>query len=199
METDYIFKLLIIGDSSVGKSCMLLRYVDDTYNESYLSTIGVDFKVKTLKLDDKVIKLQIWDTAGQERFTTITSSYYRGAHAIIVAYDITNRITFNNVPLWLKEIREYGSKINKIYLVGTKADLTFKREITKSEAVKFAEENKLEYFEISSKNPLKGNVSDVFKATVEELMKNRTKFIDDSKDTSIKLPIEADPVRESCC
>merc|ERR1712159_656276 len=100
-EYDYLFKLLLIGDSGVGKSCLLFRFADDTYQESYISTIGVDFKIRTVELEGKTIKLQIWDTAGQERFRTITSSYYRGAHGIIVVYDVTDQESFNNVKTWL--------------------------------------------------------------------------------------------------
>jgi len=92
-----VFKLVLIGDSGVGKSCLLLRFADDTYTESHISTIGVDFKIRTIQLEGKTIKLQIWDTAGQERFRTITSSYYRGAHGIIVVYDTTDSETFEHV------------------------------------------------------------------------------------------------------
>ncbi|CAM0958698.1 unnamed protein product [Alopecurus aequalis] len=103
-EYDYLFKLLLIGDSSVGKSCLLLRFADDAYVDTYISTIGVDFKIRTVELDGKSVKLQIWDTAGQERFRTITSSYYRGAHGIIIVYDVTDMESFNNVKQWLSEI-----------------------------------------------------------------------------------------------
>ena len=148
--SDYLFKLLLIGDSGVGKSCLLLRFADDTYTESYISTIGVDFvshwtslrfesamltyvvrtqKIRTIDLDGKTIKLQIWDTAGQERFRTITSSYYRGAHGIIVVYDVTDTDSFDNVKQWLHEIDRCACEnVNKL-LVGNKSDLTTKKAV----------------------------------------------------------------------
>ncbi|KAL2490003.1 Ras-related protein RABD2c [Forsythia ovata] len=129
-EYDYLFKLLLIGDSGVGKSCLLLRFADDSYLESYISTIGVDFKIRTVEQDGKTIKLQIWDTAGQERFRTITSSYYRGAHGIIVVYDVTDQESFNNVKQWLNEIDRYASdSVNKL-LVGNKCDLTAQKVVS---------------------------------------------------------------------
>ncbi|GER29223.1 RAB GTPase homolog 1A [Striga asiatica] len=130
-EYDYLFKLLLIGDSSVGKSCLLLRFADDSYVDSYISTIGVDFKIRTVEIDGKTSKLQIWDTAGQERFRTITSSYYRGAHGIIsngsdsvlIVYDVTEMESFNNVKQWLNEIDRYANDSVCKLLVGNKCDL----------------------------------------------------------------------------
>ena len=140
LYSDYLFKLLLIGDSGVGKSCLLLRFADDTYTESYISTIGVDFKIRTIELDGKTIKLQIWDTAGQERFRTITSSYYRGAHGIIVVYDVTDIESFNNVKQWLHEIDRYAcDNVNKL-LVGNKCDLTQKKAVEYQTAKEFAEQ-----------------------------------------------------------
>jgi len=119
-EHDYFFKILLIGDSGVGKSCLLLRFADDSWTDTHISTIGVDFKIKTLQLDGKVIKLQIWDTAGQERFRTITSSYYRGAQGIILVYDCTDQESFSNVRQWMGEIDRYACEnVNKL-LVATK-------------------------------------------------------------------------------
>merc|ERR1711959_346482 len=151
-EYDYLFKLLLIGDSGVGKSCLLLRYVDETYQEAYISTIGVDFKIRTVELDGKVIKLQIWDTAGQERFRTITSSYYRGAHGIIVVYDVTDEESFNNVKTWLNEINRYANEnVNKL-LVGNKSDLTSKKVVDHATAKAFADEIGIPFLETSAKS-----------------------------------------------
>eukprot|EP01062_Namystynia_karyoxenos_P043247 TRINITY_DN3166_c0_g4_i2.p2 TRINITY_DN3166_c0_g4~~TRINITY_DN3166_c0_g4_i2.p2 ORF type:complete len:234 (+),score=125.43 TRINITY_DN3166_c0_g4_i2:93-704(+) len=151
-EYDYLFKLLLIGDSGVGKSCLLLRFADDTYTESYISTIGVDFKIRTIELDGKTIKLQIWDTAGQERFRTITSSYYRGAHGIIIVYDVTDMETFNNVKTWLSEIEKYATdNVNKL-LVGNKCDLVVKKAVDYNTAKDYADTLGIPFLETSAKN-----------------------------------------------
>lgn len=166
-EYDYLFKLLLIGDSGVGKSCLLLRFADDTYTESYISTIGVDFKIRTIELDGKTIKLQIWDTAGQERFRTITSSYYRGAHGIIVVYDITDQESFNNVKQWLQEIDRYACEnVNKL-LVGNKCDLTPKRAVEMNTAKEYASQLGIPFLETSAKNST--NVEQAFLTMAGEI------------------------------
>ncbi|ORX65010.1 small GTP-binding protein [Basidiobolus meristosporus CBS 931.73] len=169
-EYDYLFKLLLIGDSGVGKSCLLLRFADDTYTESYISTIGVDFKIRTIELEGKTIKLQIWDTAGQERFRTITSSYYRGAHGIIVVYDVTDQDTFSNVKQWLQEIDRYASEgVNKL-LVGNKSDLTSKKVVDYTAAEEFANTTNIPFLETSAKDST--NVEQAF-LTMAKQIKDR--------------------------
>uniref|UniRef100_A0A8I3NRF8 small monomeric GTPase n=1 Tax=Canis lupus familiaris TaxID=9615 RepID=A0A8I3NRF8_CANLF len=167
--SDYLFKLLLIGDSGVGKSCLLLRFADDTYTESYISTIGVDFKIRTIELDGKTIKLQIWDTAGQERFRTITSSYYRGAHGIIVVYDVTDQESYANVKQWLQEIDRYASEnVNKL-LVGNKSDLTTKKVVDNTTAKEFADSLGIPFLETSAKNAT--NVEQAFMTMAAEIKK----------------------------
>ncbi|KAJ8541963.1 hypothetical protein K7X08_016829 [Anisodus acutangulus] len=198
-EYDYLFKLLLIGDSGVGKSCLLLRFADDTYMESYISTIGVDFKIRTVEQDGKTIKLQIWDTAGQERFRTITSSYYRGAHGIIVVYDVTDQESFNNVKQWLNEIDRYANdNVNKI-LVGNKADLTANRVVSYETAKAFSDEIGIPFLETSAKDAT--NVEQAFMAMTGAI-KNR--MASQPASNSAKPPtvnIRGQPVTQSggCC
>ena len=162
-------RLLLIGDSGVGKSCLLLRFSDDTYTDSYISTIGVDFKIRTVELDGKTIKLQIWDTAGQERFRTITSSYYRGANGIIIVYDVTDQESFSNVKTWLQEIDRYASTNVSRLLVGNKCDLTNKKVVDFTTAKEFADQLQMPFLETSAKNAK--NVEQAFMTMAAEIKK----------------------------
>jgi len=200
-EYDYLFKLLLIGDSGVGKSCLLLRFSDDTYTESYISTIGVDFKIRTIELDGKVIKLQIWDTAGQERFRTITSSYYRGAHGIIVVYDTTDQESFNNLKQWLHEIDRHACEnVNKL-LVGNKCDLTHKKVVDYPTAKEFADCLGIPILETSAKSAT--NVEQAFMTMATEI-KARMGPPSGSAGTSQPVKITSMPAQDKsssggCC
>lgn len=169
-DYDYLLKLLLIGDSGVGKSCLLLRFADDSYSESYISTIGVDFKIRTITVDGKMVKLQIWDTAGQERFRTITSSYYRGAHGIMVVYDCTDRASFDNLKQWMEEIARYGSQEVSRLLIGNKCDLAEKKQVSEGEGRELADSLKVNFLETSAKTGLR--VEEAFQQMAAEI-KNR--------------------------
>jgi len=199
-DYDYLFKLLLIGDSGVGKSCLLLRFSDDTYTDSYISTIGVDFKIRTIELDGKTIKLQIWDTAGQERFRTITSSYYRGAHGIIVVYDCTDVESFNNVKQWLEEIDRYACEnVNKL-LVGNKCDLTSKKVVNYQNAKEFADGLGIPFLETSAKNST--NVEQAFMTMASEI-KHRVgpQYSPDAASAGVKIDSgrTLEPKQSGCC
>uniref|UniRef100_A0A6B2LLW5 Uncharacterized protein n=1 Tax=Arcella intermedia TaxID=1963864 RepID=A0A6B2LLW5_9EUKA len=139
---------------------MLVRFTDNTFTESFISTIGVDFKIRTIEVDGSIVKLQVWDTAGQERFRTITSSYYRGAHGIIVVYDITAPTSFTNVKKWLEEVNRYSNhEVHKV-LIGNKSDLSNERKVSSRDAQEMADALNLEFFETSSKTA--ENVEEAF-------------------------------------
>lgn len=194
-EYDYLFKLLLIGDSGVGKSSLLLRFADDTFTESYISTIGVDFKIRTVQLEGKTVKLQIWDTAGQERFRTITSSYYRGAQGIIIVYDVTDKDSFNNVKQWLHEIDRYASEDVKKLLVGNKSDLDDKRETTYAEAEEEAKTLRMQFLETSAKNST--NVEKAFMAMAKEIKASYVNT-NTNNQTDPSLPPVVDN-KKGCC
>nr|CAD7460659.1 unnamed protein product [Timema tahoe] len=157
-EYDHLFKLLIIGDSGVGKSSLLLRFADNTFSGSYITTIGVDFKIRTVDVDGERVKLQIWDTAGQERFRTITSTYYRGTHGVIVVYDVTSGDSFANVKRWLHEIEQNCDVVNRI-LVGNKNDAPDRKVVLTEDAQRFADQMSIQLFETSAKDNI--NVEEV--------------------------------------
>ena len=137
-EYDYLFKTVLIGDSAVGKSNLLSRFVQDTFSLDAKSTIGVEFAAKTIETEGKRIKAQIWDTAGQERYRAITNAYYRGALGALLVYDITNHASFESCEKWLKELREHADSKIIVMLVGNKSDLKHLRKVDKDEAMSFA-------------------------------------------------------------
>mmetsp|Transcript_13412 Transcript_13412/g.22285 ORF Transcript_13412/g.22285 Transcript_13412/m.22285 type:complete len:217 (-) Transcript_13412:406-1056(-) len=170
-DYDYLFKLVLIGDSGVGKSCLLLRFADDAFTESYISTIGVDFRFRTVKVNNKTVKLQIWDTAGQERFRTITSAYYRGADGIIMVYDVTSTDSFDHVNDWLKEVNRYASEGTAKLLVGNKSDRVADRVVEAEKAKEYADEIGVAFLETSAKSAK--NVEEAFLTMAGELIKQR--------------------------
>ncbi|KAI0373153.1 GTP-binding protein ypt1 [Pilatotrama ljubarskyi] len=183
---DYLFKLLLIGDSGVGKSCLLLRFAEDAFTDSYLSTIGVDFKIRTIELEGKTVKLQIWDTAGQERFRTIAAAYYRGAHGIIMVYDVTELETFSNVKGWIQEIERYASEGVKKLIIGNKSDLVERKVVEYSVAKEFADSLSIPFIETSAKNST--NVEEAFTLmakTIKDDVDSQPEDNGSSKTTSV--------------
>ena len=163
------YKILILGDSKVGKSCFLTRYADNTYHEDYLSTIGMDYKIKNYELENgDTIKLYIWDTAGQDRFRSITSNYYKGADGIILIYDITKQETFNNVRNWITSIKEEAPAKVVLILVGNKVDDEKNRAVPQSEGKKIADEYNLPFLECSAKSDI--NVTETFDVLVKKIV-----------------------------
>jgi len=169
---DFLIKLLLIGDSGVGKSCLLLRFSDDSFTPSFITTIGIDFKIRTIELDGKKIKLQIWDTAGQERFRTITTAYYRGAMGILLVYDVTDEKSFNNIRTWIRNIDQHASEqVNKM-LLGNKCDIVEKKTIDTEKGKALAEEYGIKFLETSAKNSI--NVEEAFITLAKDIMKRLT-------------------------
>ncbi|XP_057673441.1 RAB3D, member RAS oncogene family, b isoform X1 [Corythoichthys intestinalis] len=162
---DYMFKLLIIGNSSVGKTSFLFRYADDSFTSAFVSTVGIDFKVKTVFRNDKRIKLQIWDTAGQERYRTITTAYYRGAMGFLLMYDITNQESFNAVQDWATQIKTYSWDNAQVILIGNKCDLEDDRLIPTEDGQRLGEDLGFQFFEASAKDNI--NVKQVFERLVD--------------------------------
>ena len=171
-QYDYLIKLLLIGDSGVGKSCLLCRYSEDIFNNKFITTIGIDFKIRTIELDGKKIKLQIWDTAGQERFRTITQAYYRGAMGILLVYDVTDEKSFQNIRSWMRNIEQHANTEVVKVLLGNKCDMKQKRAVKHEEGENLAKEYGIEFFETSAKDKI--NVDQAF-TRMAKLIKDKRK------------------------
>jgi len=148
----FVFKILMIGDSSVGKSSVLMQHVEKSFSEQNTPTLGIDFKIAEMTINQNKVQLQIWDSAGQERFRTITRAYYRGSHGIFLCFDLTSQESFDNLNQWLKEINLYAGENTPKILLGNKSDLEDQREISYIDAKNFADSLGFDYFETSAKN-----------------------------------------------
>ncbi len=199
-EYDYIFKVLLIGNSDVGKSSLILRYVDQIWNDVFVPTIGVDFKVKSIEVDQKLVKMQIWDTAGQERFRNVISSYFKGAHGILLIYDITCRESFKELENWLGEVERHASSQVLKILIGNKCDLEEKREIQKDEGEAFAMRNGMQFIETSAKNNT--NVSEAFEALAKIMVESSNKrnaIKIEKKTIKVEKGADLNVKKKNCC
>ncbi|KAK7306598.1 hypothetical protein VNO77_44547 [Canavalia gladiata] len=166
-DYDYLFKVVLIGDSGVGKSNLLSRFTKNEFSLESKSTIGVEFATRSIRVHDKVVKAQIWDTAGQERYRAITSAYYRGAVGALLVYDVTRHVTFENVERWLKELRDHTDGNIVVMLVGNKADLRHLLAVPTEEATAFAEQEKTFFMETSALESM--NVENAFTEVLTQI------------------------------
>ncbi|KII70880.1 Ras-related protein Rab-14 [Thelohanellus kitauei] len=174
---DYVLKFIVIGDMGVGKSCIVSKLSKNMFSEGQQHTIGVEFANKSFRIDNQEVKLQIWDTAGQERFHSVTRSYYRGSHGVIITYDITSRATFLKCAKWLEDAKNLTMPNTVIILVGNKADMEDKRDVSYEDAKAFADKNGLQFFETSAKTGV--NITEAFTVCTH-------KIIEGIKDGSIQ-------------
>ena len=187
INTDCVYKVLLLGDSTVGKTCVLLKYTDKIFQDTHMMTIGLDYRLKTMKLQNgQDVKLQIWDTAGQDRFRSITKNYYKGSNGIILIYDVTSLKTFENVKSWVSQIHEEISDKVVIYLVGNKVDMEEERKVTTEEGQKLAEELGVPFIETSAKSGL--NIDEIFIDIVERIHKAFGNIKKPTKNISYQAP-----------
>jgi len=193
-----LIKLLLIGDSGVGKSCLLCRYSDDVFNSNFITTIGIDFKIRTIELDGAKIKLQIWDTAGQERFRTITQAYYRGAMGILLVYDVTDDKSFNNIRTWMRNIEQHANEQVVKILLGNKCDMPDKKMVTYEQGADLAKEFSIQFYETSAKTNV--NVEEAFTAIARAIKdKKPPNPVDPSPPKpDLKEPAPSAP-KKKCC
>ena len=189
------YKVLILGDSTVGKTCFLVRYVDDSFDDSTLLSVGMDYRLKNVKTEDGTkVKLQIWDTCGQERYRSISKNYYKGANAIILVFSLIDKKSFDSVENWINQIKEEASESILIILVGNNSDLIEKRVISYEEAEKLAKEFNINYFECSAKTG--ENINVAFNDLIEQMVKKTDK----TKDSTTQLNSEnLGKNKKTCC
>eukprot|EP01026_Neomeris_dumetosa_P050206 TRINITY_DN4396_c0_g1_i3.p2 TRINITY_DN4396_c0_g1~~TRINITY_DN4396_c0_g1_i3.p2 ORF type:complete len:212 (-),score=30.57 TRINITY_DN4396_c0_g1_i3:217-852(-) len=202
---DYLVKVVLVGDSGVGKSNLLTRFTRNEFTMDSKSTIGVEFATKSIKIDDKIVKAQIWDTAGQERYRAIINAYYRGAVGALVVYDITKKESFENIERWLKEVREHTEPNIIIMMVGNKCDLDYLRVINIEEAKEFCKTEGISFIETSALDAT--NVEESFQSVLMDIYNNICTKVLDEKDEiedhhdkkGIPIVSQAKEKKSSCC
>lgn len=200
-----IFKILLLGDTSVGKTCFLLRYADDIFKEGHLSTIGVDFKTKLISFSEKpeeFIKLQIWDTAGQDKYRCITKNYFRGSDGIMLIYDITSLNSFNNIKNWISQITEYLGDQACITLVGNKIDLESNRMVSREQGLRLANEYNFSFFETSAKEDI--GINEAFENITRNMIRNEKENFENNRkrNQSVKISKKVNKMnsyKKNCC
>lgn len=194
---DYVLKILICGEALVGKTCLLNKYCLDKYPENYASTIGVDFQIKTVDLDNGTkLKLQLWDTAGQERFYSIVKSYFRGAHIALLCYDVTNFLSFKKLPKWIEDIKKFAREHTQIVVVGTKIDDEYYRIIDRKLAEEFAKNHGADYAEISSKLM---DHDELHKIMLNNVLTRMTDLPELYGLVDFKVHVEKEITKQDCC
>ena len=196
----HMFKFIIIGDSGVGKSSLMLRFTDDAFTDSFIMTIGVDFRIKTINYNGQEVKIQIWDTAGQERFMAITPAYYHSADGVLLCYDVTDRKSFDHIERWIADLDSYHGDGACRIVIGNKTDLDTQRTVTPEEGHRLAERFSSIFIETSAKTAT--NVETAFLTLVQKLINDRMKPADPQPDDRNRI-LGREPsrrrVRSGCC
>ena len=180
-DVDILIKVVIVGDSSVGKTNLLSRFVNNSFNQNSRNTIGVDFSAVDLSINGQNIKAQFWDTAGQEKYRSIASAYYKNAQGIIITYDVTREKTFENVNSWYNELREQGEPDVEIVLIGNKIDLESERKVTSDQGAQLAKEKGMFFMEVSAKTNQDECVENAFKILLEEIVNKTEERLKESR------------------
>ena len=199
---DLLFKLILIGDSCVGKSNILLKYLKNEFDPNSRATVGVEFGTKNIIINNKKIKIQIWDTAGQERYRSITSAYYKGAKGALIVYDITRKCTFDNIDKWISDLKLNGDKNICIVILGNKSDLDDKREVSKGDGIKKSEMYKTAFLETSALNG--DNIGKAFDEIIEQIIQNNKSFFEDNNKKEMDKGVNLnernkDNDKKKCC
>ncbi|XP_013414952.1 ras-related protein Rab-15 [Lingula anatina] len=205
-QYDVLYKVLLVGDSGVGKTCLICRFAEDEFHNDHLSTIGIDFKLRTILSDDLKVRIQVWDTAGQERYETITKQYYRRAQGVFLVYDITNPTSFYNITKWLNFTREFADSNVSVMLLGNKSDKAKRRKVTREQGIRLARDLNIEFCETSAKS--RENIDLAFASLAQQITKcqkaRETVCVDldmytITNDTSQLIQNESEGKNNWCC